>query len=349
MKTNTLNYMRPHSRNRIGFTLIEILVVISIIAILAGLLIPVIGSVRRRGQVTATVLEIQSLKNAIEQYKQKFGDYPPDGSNSVVFERHIRIAFPRIAPEEIKDFMTLIREDHEQSTTILDPAEALVFFLGGFSDDPRYPFTGKGGPLTLVVQGQLPVADRNPGLFDFNPTRLSIFEPDDPTVTPLLTGTLNSGRVVTALASDDEATFNTNDERDIFPVYLPKGMDVPFVYFDSRTYMPRSIYKYNNKFVDPVQYPQLHQHGTPNIKGIARPYRSDQPRQITSGDTHPYKWINADTFQIIAAGIDNHYGGLTADAVAGINRHYPSGADYSDGDKSNITSFSRGTLEDDIP
>ena len=353
MTTNTLNNVLPRVRNRIGFTLIELLIVISIIAILAGLLLPVIGTVRRRGQVTATVLEIQSLKNAIEQYKNKFGDYPPDGSNSVVFERHIRTAFPRIAPEEIKDFMTLIREDHMLSTTILDPAEALVFFLGGFSDDPRYPFTGKGGPLTLVVPGQLPVADRNPGLFDFDPTRLSTFESDDLADTAFLTGTLNSGRVVTALASDDEATFNTNDEQDIFPVYLPKGMDVPFVYFDSRTYMSRSIYAYyvNNvpQAVPPAQYPHWHHHGTPNIKGTARPYRSDQPRQITQGDQHSYKWINTDTFQIIAAGIDNDFGDFDSNNAIGINRHYPSGDDYSDGDKSNITSFSRGTLEDDIP
>jgi len=30
-------------------------------------------------------------------------------------------------------------------------------------------------------------------------------------------------------------------------------------------------------------------------------------------------------------------------------KHYPSGVNYSDGDNSNITSFSQGTLEDDIP
>jgi prepilin-type N-terminal cleavage/methylation domain-containing protein len=330
MTTNTLNNVLPRVRNRIGFTLIELLIVISIIAILAGLLLPVIYNVRRRGKVATTVLEIQSLKNAIEQYKNKFGDYPPDGSNSVVFERHIRVAFPRIASEEFNDFITLVRDPHESSTTILDPAEALVFFLGGFSDDPRYPFTGKGGPLT---------SNRNPGMFDFDPTRLSV--------------TASGG-------SNDETTFETG-VNDIFPVYLPKGMDVPFVYFDSRTYMPRYVYRFGNNYVPPAQYPHWHQDGTPNITGIARPYRSDEARQPTPADPYAYKWINPITFQIIAAGVTNDYGDdhfpiPLNNIPTGQTpyKHYPSGqspnnAPYSDGDKSNITSFSRGTLEDDIP
>ena len=344
MSINNLNHARPRVRNRIGFTLIELLVVISIIAILAGLLIPVIGSVRRRGQVTATVLEIQNLKNAIEQYKQKFGDYPPDGSNAVVFQRHIRIAFPRIAPQEILNLNSLILDSHNLAVTKLDAAEALVFFLGGFSEDPRYPFTGTGGPLT---------ANRNPGLFDFDPTRLSI---------GVLTniGTL-SDPIMVPVSTDETVLHNNPDEWDIFPVYLPKGMDVPFVYFDSRTYMPRSIYAYYvngvPQAVPPARYPPAewragnpHNHPVTSISGIARPYRSDEPRQPTPGvDPHTYKWINPDAFQIIAAGTDNDFGISDPANNAGFNRHYPSGADYSDGDKSNITSFSRGTLEDDIP
>jgi prepilin-type N-terminal cleavage/methylation domain-containing protein len=352
MKTNTLNNMRPHSRNRIGFTLIELLVVISIIAILAGLLIPVIGSVRRRGQVTATVLEIQNLKNAIEQYKQKFGDYPPDGSNSLVLERHIRIAFPRIHVTEINflriklGFVLDSNDNVIPQNTLLDPAEALVFFLGGFSDDPRYPFTAKGGPANL---------NPNPGLFDFDPQRL--------------------------LKTDDN---------DGFAAYYPRGSDVPFVYFDSRTYMPRKIYGY----AAATQYP-LSYNLTPNSirdNGVARPYRSDQvrpgfdrmghpihlngdhyeDRDPIDGDGYGFEWVNKNTFQIIAAGVTNHYGDniipnpLHSDIFPVPSyktdyKHYPSGigppsdeglndgVNYSDGDNSNITSFSRGTLEDDIP
>jgi hypothetical protein len=110
--------------------------------------------------------------------------------------------------------------------------------------------------------------------------------------------------------------------------------------------MSRTIYSFNNTLVPPTQYPHWHQHGTPNIIGIVRPYRSDEARQATPADAYPYKWVNPKTFQIIVAGIDNDFG-------KNLNppqyKHYPSGGNYSDGDNSNITSFSRGTLEDDIP
>jgi prepilin-type N-terminal cleavage/methylation domain-containing protein len=338
MSINNLNIVLPRVRNRIGMTLIEILVVISIIAILAGMLLPVIGAVRRRGQVTATVLEIQNLKNAIEQYKHKFGDYPPDGSNRVVFQRHIRIAFPRIAPQEIANLNSLIVDSHNPAVTTLDAAEALVFFLGGFSDDPRFPFTAKGGPLT---------GNRSLGLFEFDPARLSI---DSTTIN---IGT-TSNPIIVSLSTDETALHNqASAERDIFPVYFPKSSDVPFVYFDSRTYMPRSIYTYNGYAVAPVQYPPAewcagnpHKHPVTAITGIARPYRGDEARQATAADAYPYKWVNSNTFQIIAAGLNNDFGG-------NLNppnyKRYPSGFYYSEGDNSNITSFSQGTLEDDIP
>jgi prepilin-type N-terminal cleavage/methylation domain-containing protein len=338
MKTNTLNNVLPRSRNRIGFTLVEILVVISIIAILAGMLLPVISSVRQRGQVTATVLEIQNLKNAIEGYKQKFGDYPPDGSNAVVFQRHIRVAFPRVATQEIANLNLWILDSHNLAVTKLDAAEALVFFLGGFSDDPRFPFTGKGGPLT---------GNRSLGLFEFDPARLSI----DSTTTNIGT---TSNPIIVSLSTDETALHNqASAERDIFPVYFPKSSDVPFVYFDSRTYMPRSIYTYNGYAVAPVQYPPAewcagnpHKHPVTAITGIARPYRGDEARQATAADAYSFKWVNSNTFQIIAAGLDNDFGG-------NLNppnyKRYPSGFYYSEGDNSSITSFSQGTLEDDMP
>src|SRR5437016_4369923 len=59
-----------------GFTLIELLVVIAIIAILAGILLPVLSRAKRQAQITKCSMEINNLVGAINQYNQTYGRYP---------------------------------------------------------------------------------------------------------------------------------------------------------------------------------------------------------------------------------------------------------------------------------
>ena len=56
------------SSRRAGFTLIELLVVIAIIAVLAGLIFPVIGKVRLRGVETRTVSNLRQVAAAMGAY-----------------------------------------------------------------------------------------------------------------------------------------------------------------------------------------------------------------------------------------------------------------------------------------
>ena len=62
---------------RTGFTLVELLVVITIIAVLAALGTGAYQKVRVAGKRTATVSEINNMNVAITKFKQDFGFNPP--------------------------------------------------------------------------------------------------------------------------------------------------------------------------------------------------------------------------------------------------------------------------------
>lgn len=71
--------MRPARRRRTGsgFTLVELLVVITIIGILVGLLVPVVWSAVGRANDARVAGEINTLAQALASLKNKYQDYPP--------------------------------------------------------------------------------------------------------------------------------------------------------------------------------------------------------------------------------------------------------------------------------
>ena len=64
-------------RNTSGFTLVELLTVISIIVILATLMIASFGYFKRRQAEDKTRMQVKLLENGLEQYKLDNGFYPP--------------------------------------------------------------------------------------------------------------------------------------------------------------------------------------------------------------------------------------------------------------------------------
>lgn len=66
----------PSSKRHVGFTLVELLVVISIIGILAGLLLPVISKARTQARITEAKTEMANMEGAIIAYEAAYGRMP---------------------------------------------------------------------------------------------------------------------------------------------------------------------------------------------------------------------------------------------------------------------------------
>lgn len=65
---------------RRAFTLIELLTVMAIIGILAGITFGVVKGVQERAAISQCRTELAALGTALESYKKQYGDYPQAGS-----------------------------------------------------------------------------------------------------------------------------------------------------------------------------------------------------------------------------------------------------------------------------
>ena len=178
------------NNRRHGFTLIEIMVVIVIIAILVSLLLPAIGGARRRARVAQVRGEIGTLESAIASFRAEFGIEPP-GSIRIYFtpagwntadsnarresirvasRAYIRQVWPQFDFKNTAGGATSWNIPPGATYADLNGAECLVFFLGGvldtsgktligFSKDPSNPFSQSG-------------SNRIKPFFDFVPDRL---------------------------------------------------------------------------------------------------------------------------------------------------------------------------------
>ena len=73
-----MSYRRPHSNG--GFTLVELLVVIGIIALLISMLLPALNSAREQAKAATCLSNLRQIGTAMTMYAQEFGNYVVPGS-----------------------------------------------------------------------------------------------------------------------------------------------------------------------------------------------------------------------------------------------------------------------------
>ncbi len=105
---------------RRGFTLVELLVVVGIIALLVGLLLPVLGSARRSGEAAVCGSNLRQLHAAVVLYANDHGGRAPAGA-AIFFDGS-------------------------------RPAESNLRRWHGHRDDDDSPFDATRGPLWSYLQ-----------------------------------------------------------------------------------------------------------------------------------------------------------------------------------------------------
>lgn len=133
---------------RAGFTLIELLVVIAIIGVLVGLAVFGIIPLLRKGPDLRDASDIQQLQTALQEFKNKFGVYPPSkiklyssrtgiapfsaySTDTTPLAQESLAYLNRIWPR-LGDFSGIKWNGTGlQTGVILEGDQCLVFFLGG--------------------------------------------------------------------------------------------------------------------------------------------------------------------------------------------------------------------------
>jgi prepilin-type N-terminal cleavage/methylation domain-containing protein len=325
-----------------GFTLVEMLVVLVIIAILAGLISAVAYRGIARAKVARIGVDISQLSQALNNYKTQFGEYPPDFSDTsangqAIILRHIAKAFPRFtstwygAASHPLDWPNLRQEILINSSNLIDlnnmtPATALAFWLGGMPDAQGKPCGFSKNPAD-PFESPVTTPSRTGPLFEFDPGRL----------------TMTSGTVA--------------DNGKYFAPGIIVGNGQPYIYLRAEIGQPdqkREYYSYDGTKTPPTYTFKLG--GTSG----AKPYW-DQRNQ---------GWVNPDSFQILCCGLDGKFGkenvyptglvagagvpdgtsgglpDLTADVMGTASTGFPAGNfDHID----DQTNFTKGTIGDDLP
>src|SRR5258705_2816200 len=119
---------RRRSRGR-GFTLVELLVVIGIIALLVALLLPALSKAREKSRRTACMSNLRSLGQAMFLYANAYKDHLPNGNPPTFWKNYD--GANRVMVDFARDYVGTpgifhCPEDRDPEPTSIDTADALL-------------------------------------------------------------------------------------------------------------------------------------------------------------------------------------------------------------------------------
>lgn len=109
MSTNNKSSLQRYRNSQRGFTLVDLLVIVSVIGLLLSLMLTSVNVLRARGYDTTRKAEMRQLQTALELYHNDHGEYPtthnvwfgdsPMGGNKTIW-------VPNLAPKYVSELPT---------------------------------------------------------------------------------------------------------------------------------------------------------------------------------------------------------------------------------------------------
>jgi len=137
--------MRVALRRRIGFTLIEVLMVFGMMAVLAATIIPILLPASRNRKMDSLEFKTRMLRAQIELYRE-----------------HHQGVWPRVQDNSLPQ-LTLYSDGQGNTSEMADSTKLFGPYISGAL--PNNPFDGRNRVVEVVLHGQTPktVADDGGG------------------------------------------------------------------------------------------------------------------------------------------------------------------------------------------
>jgi prepilin-type N-terminal cleavage/methylation domain-containing protein len=209
--------MNRQPNTRYGFSLVEILVAITVIAILGGMLMAGLFPVLRRAREAATFTELKQIETSIENFKTKYGFYPPS-----FIQFHNLDAVGKTAL--MRRYLNRISPNHQESDARIQAwfaacgnninpnlGQDITFWLSGLFKNKQFPLTGSAaGAIAPAFSVPATANDLREIFYEFKPERL--FDSAGtlpPVTTALVAGFSQLDNVVSPLVYIDSANYTT--------------------------------------------------------------------------------------------------------------------------------------------